>query len=180
MAAPRKKPSLASLSVPNAEAPVGLDAQPMQAPSSLAQLTTPQVAAPKPGLFGKDGMGWKILGVLGDSYLGANGKEGGYIPTLHHNQDLAFERSKFDAELQQRREDALAKAAEPPEAMQTALWFNNQDAPTQAKIAAAMDVYNPKTTIGPQGEQIVPRVQSQILNGKVYHKIGGQWVEEVQ
>jgi hypothetical protein len=99
--APRKPRSLADLGDFNQPSPVGLNAQPMHPARTLADLQTPQVAAQKHGLFGKGGDGWKILGILGDSYLGANGHQGNYIPQLLHqreaDQAMAFDREKLNA-----------------------------------------------------------------------------------
>ena len=66
----------------------------------------------KPALFGKDGVGWKILGVLGDSITAAGGGQPTYGPAMLREHELERERQfdldKFNYELEAKRQQALA------------------------------------------------------------------------
>jgi hypothetical protein len=142
--------------------PVSLgDTQPMQqAPRTLADLQTPQVA-PKHGLFGKGGDGWKILGILGDSYSEANGRQGNYIPELQKQREddrtLAFDREKWNAQLEAHRQEALAKAAEPPQFIQNLQAYTSMPDEAKRQYLSYLDATNPIAVSGPQGTQRVPR-----------------------
>lgn len=184
--APRKPRTLADIAKPdlNTPAPItGLDAQPAQPQMTLADLTQqmPQGDIPAPH-HSKFNAG-NVLGVLGDALMAYGGLKPEFGPRLAQQQSderqMAFDREKLNAQL----EVARQKALEPPAEVQTAAYWDNlrrTDPGQFARLMTTMDTYNPKTTIGPQGEQIVPRVQTQVLDGRVYHKIAGQWVEEVQ
>jgi hypothetical protein len=118
MAAPlRKKPTLASIAQPIAQLPsimpMSFNAQPMQPQgASLASLAgglpQGQVKAPSKFNFGN------IAGILGDALMAYGGMKPTFGPELAARQDneqqQGFEREKFNAELQARREIALAKA----------------------------------------------------------------------
>jgi len=87
----------------------------MQAPSlqSLAgtmgggnpSLTAPMQAPKKKGLFsGKDGTGWKILGIIGDALQAAGGGQGTYTPHMLDLQERADADRARQQELAQRSE----------------------------------------------------------------------------
>jgi hypothetical protein len=176
----RKKPTLASIAKPDmGQMPVGLNAQPMQT-STLGDLALPQGDIPnkKPGLFGKGGDGWKILGILGDSYAEANGRPGVYIPQLLKNRQMEAEQAAQREEFDRRLELERQKALQPPQFAQNAAWFAQQPVPVQAQILKAQDMYDPRTVVGPQGTQLAPRLQTKQIGEKTYYNIGGEWYEE--
>jgi len=64
----------------------------------------PRIAkALEPGMFGKGGRGWKILGVIGDALAVAGGGRPTYLPTLLEKQKLAAEQQRWLAEQQTNR-----------------------------------------------------------------------------
>lgn len=176
--APRKPRSLADLGDFAQPSPVGLGAQPMQSPRSLADLQMPQMQQHKPGLFGKGGDGWKILGILGDSYLGANGHEGHYIPQLmrqrENEQTMAFDREKLNAQLDMERQ----KAMEPPQYVQNAQAWASMGPEQRRQVLQQQDAVNPINVSTPQGTQNVPRTTVKKIGDKTYYSIGGEWYEE--
>lgn len=87
----------------------------MAAPANLGELVNglPQgdLKARHP-LFGKGGLGWTILGVIGDSISAANGREGTFIPALMHQREQEREQNyameRLNAEVEAKRKAALA------------------------------------------------------------------------
>lgn len=71
--------------------------------------TAPDSGAPRPKLFGKGGVGWDILGVIGDSLLAANGQQGAYIPFITNLQDQIAKEKQFQQRLQAQAEQARAE-----------------------------------------------------------------------
>lgn len=121
-----------------------------------------------------------VLGILGDALMAYGGLKPEFAPMMQQqaqdDRQAALAQQRLNAEV----EAAQAKATEPPAAMQTAIWFSQQDPATQARLAQSLDTYDPKTTIGPQGVQIVPRVQTKTIGNRTFHYINGQWFEEGQ
>jgi hypothetical protein len=184
VAAPRKKPmSLADIAAPNlnAQMPVGLDAQPQaQAPMTLADLALPQgdIPAKKHSPFSAG----NILGVLGDALMAYGGLQPQFGPNLARQQDeerqQGYDREKLNATLEERRQEALAKAAEPPQFAQNAAYFNALPADQKRAVLEYQDAVNPINVSTPQGTQNVPRTSVKTINGKTYYSIGGEWYEE--
>lgn len=184
--APRKKPmSLASIAQPdlNQMAPVGLDAQQMQPqPASLASLMGGQgnIPAKSPSKF----TAGNIMGVLGDALMAYGGMTPTFGPHLAKQQDeaqqTAFDREKLNAELQQRREEALLKAQEPPQYVQNAQAWSAMGPEQRRMVLQQQDAVNPVNVSTPQGTQNVPRTTVKTINGKTYYSIGGEWYEETQ
>jgi len=195
-ALPKKPRTLADIAAPSMGLmPVQLGQQthppaaapfypPTQQPMTLADLSAndyPQGGIPQkkhsPFTAGN------VLGVLGDALMAYGGLQPQFGPGLRKQQEddkqMAFDREKLNAELEIQRQKAL----EPPAEVQTASYWDHlrRTDPAQfVQMMTTMDAYSPKTSIGPQGEQIVPRVQTKVINDRVFHNIGGQWVEEVQ
>jgi len=65
----------------------------------------------KPGLFGKGGTGWSILGVLGDALRAANGQEMVFAPSIVDMRKRADEERKYLQRLQQQAEQAKQERA---------------------------------------------------------------------
>lgn len=82
---------------------------PIQAPSldslsgvtgnGSAALTAPMQAPKKPGAFTKDGIGWKILGIIGDSLATAGGGQGTYMPAMLDLQQQTAKERQFQEQL---------------------------------------------------------------------------------
>lgn len=184
--APQKKPrTLGQIVMKPDMGPMSVDmgAQaPAQAPMTLANLALPQGQIPqkKPSLFGKGGLGWKILGVLGDSYLEANGKQGAYIPTLLHNRQMEAEQQQRQEEFAQRLELERQKALEPPQFIQNAQAWAGLSPEQKRMVLQQQDAVNPINVATPMGTQNVPRTSIKTINGKTYYSIGGEWYEESQ
>jgi hypothetical protein len=151
-----------SFNGPNYGEVPGLPTPPIM-PMSLGDLggsiSMPQAQAKKPSLFGKGGLGWKVLGVLGDSYSEAWGRPGNYIPQLQHQQDRKdqqeFLRQQLDARLQMEREKAL----QPKPLTQTQQLIN--------------EVMDPNTP--PQRKALIRAVLTRPLIGSISNPDGSQY-----
>jgi hypothetical protein len=148
---PRRKPTLASMAggLPpmDGQSPVSLDApQPMQqAPTSLADIAQPPSQIPTKG-HSKLNLA-NILGVLGDSLMAYGGMQPQFGPGLARQQDeerqQGFDREKWQAELQARHQEALAKAAEPPQWLQDAQTYAGLPDPQRQMVGQYRDVVDP-------------------------------------
>ena len=184
VAQPKRKPmTLADIAKPDlgAQMPVGLDAQaPAQAPMTLADLSLPQGDIPQkkhsPFTAGN------ILGVLGDALMAYGGLQPQFGPNLVRQQDkerqLGFDREKLNAELAARREEALAKASEPPQFAQNADYFNRMSPEQKRAVLQYQDATNPITVSMPDGPHYQPRTSVKRIGDKTYYNIGGEWYEE--
>jgi hypothetical protein len=118
-----------------------------------------------------------ILGTLGDALMAYGHMQPQFAPFMRQEQILgqqqAFERQKFNAQLQMQ----LNAMLHPAEFMQAGL-FNAMPPDQQRTFLQYQDATNPLRVATPQGTESVPRTQTKTVNGKNYYSIGDQWYEE--
>lgn len=155
---PKAKPNQAPLQM--AEAPMPDMAQGSLAPTddTLSPLVKDIPKVGKGGIFGSGLNGWDLVGILGDSYLEANGKDGVYLPAKQQHQQDQYDREKWSAILEQKRQEALA----PPQQFQNADYYNNLPKPDQQRYLGAQDAMNPIVAdiVQPDGSvrrSVIPR-----------------------
>jgi len=87
--------------------PMQPDAPPAIKPVDVNLFPNGMPRVPKPSLFGKDGNGWKVLGILGDALQTAGGGRPTYMPYLQEQQKLQQEHDRLAAQqaLEQRKLD---------------------------------------------------------------------------
>ena len=121
----------------------------------------PQLAAPKPGAFGKGGVGWKILGSIGDAMAAYGGQRGVYGPAMAQQMESDREDNRFQeqlaARIQEKREAAMAKAAEPPQFIQNMQAYQGMPEADKRAYLNYLDNTQPIAVSGPQGTERVPR-----------------------
>jgi hypothetical protein len=157
MAARPKPRTLADIAAPSMSAmPVGLASAPVASPMTLADLALPQGDIPqkKASKF----TAGNILGVLGDALMAYGGLPPQFGPNLAHQRDeerqMDFDREKFNALLQQKREEALA----PPSWLQDAMTFQNLPQPQRDAVLGYQDAVHPAAQRWRQRGQCKPDV----------------------
>lgn len=165
-------------------APVALGAQePAQA--MMGQIQTDPILdslkLKKNNLFSRKNVG-SALGIIGDALMAYGGMQPQFGPGLRRQQELdqehQYDLQKFNAELEARRQEAIAKAQEPPQFIQNAAAFQALTPEQKRMVLQQQDAMNPNTIGGPMGPQNLPRTQTKVINGKTYFSINGEWYEE--
>jgi hypothetical protein len=144
---PAKPRTLADIAKPDMGAmPVGLNAQPM-APQAgtLADLANglPQGKVPgHKGIFKGNDLA-AIAGILGDALMAYGGLQPQFGPRMARQEseeaDRAFDREKFNATLEAKRQEAMA----PPQWLEDAMLYNRLPEPQKEMVGAYRDVVNP-------------------------------------
>lgn len=104
--------------------------QAMSMPSILAS----QPAA-KPKLFGKDGTGWKVLGILGDALQAAGGGHPTYMPAMLDIQQQTAAEKKWQQQLAQQAQIEQLRLSAPTADQKNLAWY-------QSLTPEAQDAYN--------------------------------------
>lgn len=133
LAAPQQAPDAGMGMAQPAPAPISLtpaDAMPMQMGGLAALQPLPEVAPKKPAFFGKNGIGWDIVGAVGDAMATAAGGRAVYLPMMmqrrQHEQALAdaARRQNEQWELWKRQQD-YTWANKPRDPREPHYWESN-------------------------------------------------------
>jgi hypothetical protein len=128
-----------------------------------------------------------ILGALGDAALGYAGRPGVYAPMMMQQRDQEAEDNRFQqrlaAQVEARRQEALAKASEPPAEVQTAMYWDRLRQRDPSQFGALMSTMD---SVKPNYEQVTDdqgyvrevqknRVETQVIDGVTYYNVNGKW-----
>jgi hypothetical protein len=174
---PRSLADIMTNPIPESFAP-NIGANPdAQAPMTLADLALPQGDIPQkkksPFTAGN------ILGVLGDALMAYGGLQPQFGPNLVHQRDeerqMAFDREKLNAMLEQKRQEALA----PPQWLQDAMTFQGLPQGQRDAVLGYQDAVHPIFTATPQGTMLNKRLQgsTKTINGVTYYNVNGDWYD---
>lgn len=156
--------------------------QPIATEQLLGGLAMPE-KKPETGLFKGNDIA-AVLGILGDGLMAYGGLQPQFGPGVRQReakeQEQAYDREKFNAELQMKRQERLAKAQEPPAFVQNARVLAQLPPEELANVARYQDLMNPTTADvqdadGRVVRQLMPRIERKEINGQRYFKVGGEW-----
>lgn len=114
----------------------------MQQPTQM-QLPNEQIAAPKPKAFGKGGVGWAILGSIGDALSAYGGRQGTFAPAMQDLMQQQNEERRFQQKLQMEAAERQARANEPPAQIRLANYVLGMDPEARRQTLGALDMIDP-------------------------------------
>lgn len=189
-----QNPIVQALAPLNDEAPFGGMTSDMMGSYMAATMPQEQLAqAPelpqkKPGAFGRGGNGWMILGAIGDALSAYGGQKGVFAPMMaeqmnQERDDNRF-RERLQAEIEARKEAAMAKLNEPPPWLQNAQVFNRLPPEMQQQVLQYQDLMSPvvadvQDESGRVVRQTMPRQLPNVrrVGDKTYYLVNGEWYD---